>query len=254
VPGPWQSPEIQALLRDAIAGVEPTRDVDVPFAPGDAVGRTARVSVRALGRGADHTILMGIEAMTERRLADPLVLAQRLLQAQAEGATDGYARAALDAAAARTGVLSAIQGWIDRNAETASRIDIAACLNDVSRAVTAAAGVAEDSWRIVVDPTPLTLPPERAVPLNLLVTELLAEMVRHAGPDAPHGRLQVGFATEDGGQAVRITVAGSAELPASVQQSGVIAALLRQLDARLVPGTNGSGPSIILVMPGVGAD
>lgn len=131
----------------------------------------------------------------QHRVSNNLAVVASLLALQRRGVADPHALHALDAAAARVGVVSRLNRLL--HDPGAQRIDFGAFLRDMVPDAAAAAGV-EGRVAATVTADPVVVPAEKAVPLGLVATELLSNAFEHGFPDGLGGRVTVRLERGDG--------------------------------------------------------
>ena len=161
-----------------------------------------------------------------------------LLSVQASRATDPAVKSALRAAASRAATMAAAQQQI-WDAGSSARFDLNAL---VRRLVLAQRGRGAE---IAVDaPGPLFVPLATAVPLGLIVHELLINALTHAFPGRADGRITVRLARDDAAELLLSIADDGVGMPDDQGVSAsagltIVRSLIRQLGASLVTVTKG---------------
>ena len=134
-----------------------------------------------------------------------------LLTIQAGRAADGQVRDALRTAASRAAAISIAQEQMHETAASGS-FDLGACVNMLVQTLDVAGG---DRIAIAVDaPEPVLVPLIAAVPLALIVNELLHNALKHAFPAGRTGRVGVVLWREaDGSLSVSVADDGAGVPP-----------------------------------------
>lgn len=208
-----------------------------------------------IGSCTDITDRHDAEAERQRELDDKVALMQELhhrvknnaqvfaslLSVQANRARDPAVKAALNAAAARAATMAVTQQQI-WDAGPSARFDLVALIQRLVRANQAR------NLDIAVDaPASLLVPLATAVPLGLILHELLANARDHAFPDGRPGTVRVS-AHRTGPATLTLAVADDGigmPAPDTAKSSvglTIVKSLVRQLSAQLVthpgPGTH----------------
>lgn len=186
------------------------------------------------------------------RVKNNLQIVDGLLLLQSRDLTDPQAAQALLTLRSRIYALGLVHAQLmaSKNLET---FDIAPFLHELTHNIVAGAGNPE--VRLEVEACPLEVDLDFAVPLGLLVTELVTNSLKHAFSDRP-GRIIVTLARETEG-VVTLTVADDGQMSDSprgkpgIGQS-IIAGLVRQLSGSItIDGTKGRVTTIVIPEPEV---
>jgi two-component sensor histidine kinase len=211
----------------------------------------------------DVTALHQIEQEREAALEH----AQHLLKELGHRVMNSFAAIAsiiaMEARAAPEGgraPLSRVQGRIQALAALYRRLDGASQVDEIDAAdylggvvagfrdsMAAPAGVTVDA-----DLAPVALPTRRAVPLALVLNELLTNAVKHAFGGTGRGRISIALSTEGRTCSLRIADDGTGMSPAA-PGSGVgrslVAAFVGELDGELATATGPNGTVVTVTFP-----
>ena len=128
-----------------------------------------------------------------------------LLQLQAK--TAGDAEPLFRDAAARIGAIAGVHKQLHK-ADYAGTVQLDLYRSDLCHEIGTASGIPGRGWTLIVDAFPLTVTKHIAVPLGLIVNELLTNAIQHARPGVE-------------GEAIHIAVSGNAdEFSVSVTDPG----------------------------------
>jgi two-component sensor histidine kinase len=236
-----------------------------PFRPGNLQHAPAEVqaladafaaATQALAdrQAAQLQALAAREAMlaeTHHRVKNNLQIVASLLNLQSDRAASPDARTELHAAASRIGTLSIVHRHLYLHGDP-KEVELRPFLNDIARQALGGPG---ERIALVLDAPAMMLPADAALPLALIVNELVGNAVQHAFDDGRAGRVTVrltaleppaGMATlvvEDDGS-------GHAEAAADGLGTRLIRALSRQLGGTLaVAPRDGGGSRVALSFP-----
>jgi len=196
---------------------------------GVAIERSRREA--ELRRALEHHDLLLREA--DHRVKNSLQLVASLLTLQRLRLADTDAAAALDDAVARVHAVAMAHRALLQSRDLAT-IAIDGMLADLCAHV----GQLSESVTITcAAPTGLDMDVERAIPLGLIVSELLTNAVRHAYPEGASGTVAVTVSADDGTLTIAVADAGVGAGPDAVHGRGlgttIVNALARQIGARL---------------------
>ena len=186
------------------------------------------------------------------RVKNSLALVSSLLNLQARTLRD-QSRASLEDAAQRVQAVATVHDQLFRQAD-AREIDLEPFLGNLASAISAAGPEHETIARI----EPATVSADMAVPLGLLVNELVTNAYKHAYAEGEGGEIRItGEALDDGRYRLEVSDSGRG-LPENFdvnRSSGsslgmrVITSLSRQLEGELLAGSAEPGARFTLVFP-----
>lgn len=139
----------------------------------------------------------------QHRVRNNMQLISSLLALQTDEVQDPTAKAKLEEAGSRVRSIALAQERL-HEAGSFTKIDFADYLRALVDGTAALGGREDVSFEVSADP--VALPLDRAVPLGLVLNELLNNAVRHAFPGGAGGRVRV-EARRDGDGTVTVTVA-----------------------------------------------
>ncbi len=160
-----------------------------------ALRRLAEAEARAREQARSRSLMFH---ELQHRVSNNLAVVGSLLSMQRREVRDPDARRALEAAVARVNVVSRLNRLL--HDPQAQQVDFGAFLRAMVPDAVAAAGAA-DRVEVTVVAEPLVLPADKAVPLGLVTTELLANAIEHGFPDGRAGTVRVSLAMMPEGQA-----------------------------------------------------
>jgi PAS domain S-box-containing protein len=216
--------------------------------------------VRALGITQDVTERKRAEERQElllrevnHRVKNSLQLVNALLDMQGRQVADEEARRQLREAAARVRAIVHLHERLYRGADV-EHVDFDVYLRALCEDLRASA----PEHAILVEAGPVLLPTDSAVPLGLIVTELVTNAIKHARPSGGDGRIEVRFGpAEDGRLELSVRDRGiglppgfSPEQAAGSLGMRIIKGLAQKLDADLRTEEAGPGLRWRLRLPG----
>ena len=261
-------PAIRAALADAVAG-DGRLDIEFRVNRDDGTTRWLHAFGRRLGRGkrtgfgvvVDITNAKEREAALEEALArkqtlfaeanhrikNNLQLVLSLLNLQAANATP-EAATSLKQAISRVHVVGVLHDLMFQ-LDDVSRVDLSECLG----LVCGAARDLVDGERVAlsVDVPSVAVAGDVALPVALVVNELVTNAAKYAFPEARTGHISVSGEERDGRLEVVVEDDGvgfSEETPPGLG-SKLVRALCRQADARLTRRDGGPGTCFVLDIP-----
>jgi two-component sensor histidine kinase len=127
-------------------------------------------------------------------------------------------------------------------------------LLDLCQEITAASSSPDKAWTIAVEAAPLIVRTDLAVPLGLIVNELVTNAIRHSRPPNGGGRVQIALKTAPDSFSISVSDEGN-DTPqhADTQTSGIgarmIEAFARQIEATITKGRSPTGYSVRVTIP-----
>jgi PAS domain S-box-containing protein len=195
--------------------------------------REALAARERLAREADH------------RIKNSLQLVAALLRLQAGRMTEPAGREALEATTARVQAVAEAHRALQLSPDLLS-----VRLPDMLRELATGAASQHPAADIRISaPEGLTLDAERAIPLALILSELVTNALRHAYPAGRPGPVQLSARLEDGAILVEVADAGTGAPEGAVDSMGdtVIRALAGQIRAEVVTESSPCGGTRVTV-------
>lgn len=188
------------------------------------------------------------------RVKNSLALVASLLGLQARATPDEAVRQVLQDAQARVGAIAEVHDQLWRGQDARS-IDLSAFLPDLCETLQANA---PPRHSVLCEAAPVILPADRAIPLGLLVNELVTNALKYAYPGEQGGEVHVSL-SEVGADRLQLEVADAGQgLPQGFDPnrpgSGslgtrLIVGFARQLDGKLMVTRADPGTRFTLDMP-----
>ncbi len=231
--------------RDFEARVVPMRNGQTLYLTRDITARKqAEQQIRAALR--DKELLL---KEIYHRVKNNLQVIASLLNLQGRNDHDGNTRALLEDSANRVKSMALVHEQLYQGGDLSS-IDFAAYLGQLVRHLADAHGAAAQRAPIRLNVAPLHLGIETAVPLGLIVNELLSNAYKHAYPGGRGGEVVLSLAVLDDGCIELIVSDRGVGLPQGLRPETVaslglrlVASLTEQLEGTLECGPNGASGS-----------
>jgi len=231
--GQWDIPELGAALGTVILGQNGRNTVETfqveHFFP--SIGqRTMALNARRVYRpgGTREQILLAIEDITERaklerehavaherigillqelthRVRNSLQIISSMVMMEARSHKSGEGKAALERVSRRIDALGQLYSTLSKS-DTVESVDAATYLDDLCRDLIAS--VDREGGKAIVlktDIESVVLPTDRAIPIGLIVNELVTNAVKYAFPGESSGTVKVALKRAPG--ELRLTVA-----------------------------------------------
>jgi two-component sensor histidine kinase len=187
----------------------------------------------------------------DHRIKNSLQIVSGLLHMHARAAGDAAGQ--FHDAAARVAAIAAVHRQLHKSDDLGTvALDI--YLVDLCREITAASSSSDQAWTLAVDADPLVIRTDLAVPLGLIVNELVTNVIKHSQPSSASGRAQIMLKTAP--DSFSITVCDPGEGPpshADAQTSGLgarmVEAFARQVDATITKGRSPAGYAVTVTVP-----
>ena len=124
----------------------------------------------------------------DHRIKNSLQIVSSLLQLQAK--TAGAAAGQFHDAAARVAAIAAVHQQLHKS-DYVGTVELDHYLIDLCQEIAAASSSPDLAWSLIVDADPLVISTDVAVPLALIVNELVTNAIQHSQPAAKGGRVQI---------------------------------------------------------------
>ena len=231
--------------RDFEARVVPMRNGPTLYLTRDITARKqAEQQIRAALR--DKELLL---KEIYHRVKNNLQVIASLLNLQGRNDHDGNTRALLEDSANRVKSMALVHEQLYQGGDLSS-IDFAAYLGQLVRHLADAHGAAAQRVPIRLDVAPVQLGIETAVPLGLIINELLSNAYKHAYPGERGGEVVLRLAVLDDGRIEVVVSDHGVGLPPALRPETVaslglrlVASLTEQLEGALECGPNGASGS-----------
>jgi two-component sensor histidine kinase len=147
--------------------------------------QAAKRALEEIGRQKD--VLM---READHRVKNSLQIVAGILNMQARRA--GAAAGHFHSAAARVAAVAAVHQQLN-NVDDIGTVALDRYLTDLCQSISTASNSAERTWLLTVDADPLTISTDIAMPLALIVNELITNAIRHSHPGGRGERVRVGL-------------------------------------------------------------
>jgi two-component sensor histidine kinase len=127
-------------------------------------------------------------------------------------------------------------------------------LVDLCREITAATSSSDRAWTLAVDADPLVIRTDLAVPLGLIIDELVTNAIKHSQPSSGGGCIQIVHKTTPDSFSISVSDEGDGPvLDAGTQTAGIGARMVesftRQIDGAITKGRNPAGYFVTVTVP-----
>jgi two-component sensor histidine kinase len=182
------------------------------------------------------------------RVKNSLQIVSGLLQLQAKAA--GPAANEFHSAAARVTAIAGVHQQLHQYDDVGTVV-LDRYLIDLCQEITAASSSPDRAWPLIVDAVPLIIPTDVAVPLALIVNELITNAIQHSNPVGGSGDIQV--VLKNYADNFSIIVSDSGESPPVPQTAGlgtlIVETLTRQINATLAKERSAAGYAVTVTVP-----
>jgi PAS domain S-box-containing protein len=275
--GQWNIPKLRTSLNTIISGRKTIEAFEVEFVFLSIGRRIMVLNARKVYRPGNkiQQILLAIEDVTERvrlerehaaaherigmllqelthRVKNSLQFIASMVWIEARSHKSGEGKAALERVAHRIEALGQLYSKLSK-ADTVEAVDAATYLDELCRDLVAS--VQKEGGTSVVLKTDIEserLPTDRAIPIGLIVNELVTNAVKYAFPGAAKGTVMVTLKRVPG--ELRLTVADDGQgLDPRRADSGLGGRLVdgfaQQLGAQVVRESGSQGTTVHLILP-----
>jgi two-component sensor histidine kinase len=187
----------------------------------------------------------------DHRIKNSLQIVSSLLHMHAN--TAGAAAGQFHNAAARVAAIAAVHQQLHKSDDVGT-VALDQYLVDLCQEITAASSSLDRVWTLAVDADPLVIRTDLAMPLGLIVNELVTNAIQHSRPSSRGGRVQIVLKTAPDSFSISVTDEGNGPpLHADTQTSGLgarmVQAFARQIDATITRGRNPAGYAVTVTIP-----
>ena len=167
--------------------------------------------------------------------------------------TAGAAAGQFHDAAARVAAIAAVHRQL-HTSDDIGTVALDRYLVDLCREITAASSSSDRAWTLAVDADPLVIRTDLAVPLGLIVNELVTNAIKHSQPSSGNGRIQIVHKTAPDSFSITVSDEGDGpQLHADTQTAGIGARMVegfaRKIDGSITKGRNPAGYSVTVTVP-----
>jgi two-component sensor histidine kinase len=184
----------------------------------------------------------------DHRIKNSLQIVSGLLLMQAK--TAGAAASQFHNAAARVNAIAAVHRQLHKS-DYVGTVQLDQYLADLCHEIASASGIS-DRGLLIVDAVPLTIADDVAMPLGLIVNELLANAIQHSRPVGEGGAVQVVVSSQSKDFSVSVSDPGSGPDPAQTATglgTRVIDALASQIGATIAKQRLAAGYTVSVTVP-----
>jgi two-component sensor histidine kinase len=187
----------------------------------------------------------------DHRIRNSLQIVSSLLHMHANVA--GAAAGQFHDAAARVAAIAAVHRQLHESDDVGT-VALDRYLVDLCREITASSSSSDRAWTIAVDADPLLIRTDLAVPLGLIVNELVTNAIKHSRPSSRTGRVQIVLKMAPESFSIAVSDKGNGPpRQADTQSSGLgarmVAAFARQVDATITTGCSSAGYAVTVTVP-----
>ncbi|HUW40387.1 MAG TPA: sensor histidine kinase [Rectinemataceae bacterium] len=182
------------------------------------------------------------------RVKNNMQIVSSLLSLQKDALEDSAAAAALADSVARVQALALMHEFLYRGGDFAS-VDLGDYFQELCSFLVSAYGVS--GVEVVIDGDKVSLDMDRAIPLGLVMTEIVSNSLKHAFAGRDRGRMAISIAAKEGGVSIEASDDGPGFVPRSEGRSlglVLIDTLMSQLGGGLTRSSSG-GTVYRMVLP-----
>jgi len=194
----------------------------------------------------------------DHRIKNSLLIVSSLLHQQAK--TAGAAEFQFHKAAARISAIAAVHQQLHKS-DYVGTVQIDEYLTNLCQEISAAACGPDLAWDLVVEAVPLTISNDIAVPLALIVNELLTNAIQHSQPIGEGRTVHVAVSSDAEDFSVSVSDPGGGPDPAQTNfglGTRLIEALTRQINATITKRSSVGNYTVTVTVPllkaGLGTD
>lgn len=169
----------------------------------------------------------------DHRIKNSLLIVSSLLHLQAKGA--GAAESQFHKAAARISAIAAVHQQLHKS-DYVGTVQLDEYLSNLCQEIASASCGPDCAWTLLVDAVPITISNDIAVPLALIVNELLTNAIQHSRPIGDGGTIHVVISSHPDCFSVSVSDPGGGPDPAQTTfglGTRLVEALTRQINATI---------------------
>jgi two-component sensor histidine kinase len=169
----------------------------------------------------------------DHRIKNSLLIVSSLLHLQAKSA--GAAEFQFHKAAARISAIAAVHQQLHKS-DYAGTVQLDEYLTNLCQEIAAASCGPDPAWDLIVETVPLTIPNDIAVPLALIVNELLTNAIQHSQPTVQDRAIHVAVSSDVEEFSVSVSDPGGGPDPVNTNfglGTRLVEALTRQINATI---------------------
>jgi two-component sensor histidine kinase len=185
----------------------------------------------------------------DHRIKNSLLIVSGLLHLQAKGA--GAAESQFHKAAARISAIAAVHQQLHKS-DYVGTVQLDEYLINLCQGIAAASCGPDYAWELVVDAVPLTISNDMAVPLALIVNELLTNAIQHSRPTGDGGTVHVVVSSNLDDFSVSVSDPGGGPDPAQTTfglGTRLVDALTRQINATITKQKSAANYEVTITVP-----
>jgi two-component sensor histidine kinase len=205
---------------------------------------TAKLALEESGRQKDLLL-----KEVDHRIKNSLQVVASLLHLQAKAA--GSAGSLLYDAAARVTAIAAVHQQLHKYDDIGTvRLD--RYLVDLCQGITAASSSPDQTWPIVVDAEPLIISADMAIPLGLIVNELVANAIQHSGSVGEGRGARVILGCQPDSFSISVSDPGDGPVSANTKAglgTTIVESLCQQINATVEKERLVEGYTVTVIVP-----
>jgi two-component sensor histidine kinase len=169
--------------------------------------------------------------------------------------TAGAAAGQFHDAAARVAAIAAVHEQLHQS-DDVTTVALHRYLVDLGRQITAASSSPDCAWTLAIDAAPLSVSTDLAMPLGLIVNELVTNAIQHSRPSGGGGRVNIVLRTAPDSFSISVSDQGDGPVAASAgttHRDGLgarmVDAFARQINATITKGRGPKGYTVTVAVP-----
>jgi two-component sensor histidine kinase len=185
----------------------------------------------------------------DHRIKNSLQIVSSLLHLQAK--TAGAAASQFYNAATRVAAIAAVHQQLHKS-DYIGTVPLDQYLTDLCQEIATASGGPGRAWSLIVDAVPLTIANDIAVPLALIVNELLTNAIQHSRPDGEGGDVRILVSSRRDDFSISVSDPGGGPDPAQTVSglgTRLVDALLHQINATISKQSYAARYTITVTVP-----
>jgi chemotaxis protein methyltransferase CheR len=274
--GQWDIPKLRSALETIVSGPATIEAFEVEHLFPSIGQRVMRLNARRIYRPGNNMkqILLAIEDVTQRvrlerehavaherigmlmqelthRVKNSLQSIASMVRIEARSHKSGEGKAALERVSHRINALGQLYSKLSKS-DAVEAVDVAAYLDDLCHDLVTLVNNGDTAISLKTDIESVLLPTDQAIPIGLIVNELVTNAIKYAFPPNTKGMVLVTFKREPGRHRLTVADDGKGFDPRRADSGlggRLVEGFAQQLGGQLERESGSQGTTVCLILP-----